>query len=522
MNIILDLSYPSWKFFALFLPLAALLYQLCPKNKRRFFLLLLDLVFFWSFSGALIVFPIYAGILTYGCGIWLSRINGRRKELGRKQTTKMKKRALLIGILLLLAALAAMKYLDFFGLNLVRLSRLFHGNLDWKILDLVVPAGISYYTLEAISYLTDVYRETIPVEKDFFRLFLYLSFFPKLLEGPITRYGEVSESLSAGEPITADSLSRGYQRILWGCFKKIVIADHLAPAVDILFQGNVMDGSLTVAAALFFTIQEYMDFSGTIDIVIGSARIFQITLSENFRQPFFAKNASDFWRRWHITLGTWFRDYIFYPVTLSKPIMKLAKKVKKSLGARLGKLLAPAIALFCVWLANGLWHGPKWTYIFFGLYYFFWVELENILEEPFLGLLKKLHLTEKSISVRIFRFVKLVCIVITGELFFRADTLSFGWDMFKQVFTNFHFHVFTDNLGLLGMDFWDYWTVIVGLLVVTAVSVMKEKGVPIRGKLMSLPAPVRFLFWYICIFVVILFGAYGSGYDAAGMIYAKF
>ncbi len=517
----LTLAYPAWQFFILFLPLTAAVYQLCPKKRRPYVLLLSNLLFFLSFSGILVIFLFYTSIAAYGLGRLLAGIS-TDSRYKRKEKTKRKKRVLFLGILLFLLPLIGLKYMDFIGLNLVRISRLFHGSFDWKLLDLLVPVGISYYTMEAIAYLTDVYRETIPAEKDYFRLLLFLSFFPKLMEGPISRYGEISASLGEGRPVTAEQLARGYQRILWGLFKKLLIADHLAPAVDILFQGNILDGSLTLAAAVLFTLQEYADFSGTIDIVIGSARIFGVTLTENFRQPFFAKNVSDFWRRWHITLGTWFRDYIFYPVSVAKPVMKFVKKAKKRLGNGISKFIAPVLALFFVWLANGLWHGPRWTYIFYGMYFFVWITLENILTEPFIAGIKKIGLSEEAPVVRIFRFVKLFLIVITGEFFFRADSLSMGWRMYLQLFTNFHLHVLTDNLGLLGMDVWDYWTAGAGLLVLLLVDILKEMNVPIRRILENRPKPVRYAFWYACILTVVIFAAYGTGYDAAGMIYAKF
>ncbi len=517
----IGVSYAMWQYPALFLPVTLLLYQVFPQKFRRYILLAASLLFFWFFSGILAVFPIIAAVISYIAGRLMEKIAGN-KEIKRKERTKQRKRVLAAGIVLLLLILGVIKYADFAGLTIVRISHLFHGNFTWNLLDWAVPVGISYFTLEAIAYMTDVFRDDIKAEHDFVKILLFMVFFPKLMEGPISRYNEISGDLSSGKALRIDNIAEGYQRILWGLFKKLVIADHLAPAVDILFQNNIMDGSLSVAAAVLFTIQEYMDFSGTIDIVIGSGMTFGIHLTENFRQPFFAKNASDFWHRWHITLGTFFRDYIFYPVTLSKPVMKFTKKVRDRFGKFVGTIAAPMLALFLVWLSNGLWHGPRWTYIFYGMYYFVLIELENIFEEPFLAGLKRLKLTEESVPVRVFRFIKLFIIVIIGEMFFRADNIAIGAKMFIQIFTNFHFNVLAENMGFLGMDYWDYWTVAAGMLLVIVVSVLKERGYPIRARLMTCPTAARFAFWYACILAVIIFGAYGNGYDAAGMIYAKF
>ena len=517
----IGISYAIWQYPVLFLPITLLVYSIVPQKFRRYVLLAASLLFFYFFSGVLIVFAFLAATVCYVVGRRMEIISAD-KTIKRKERSLKKRKVLAAGIVFLIIVLVVLKYADFIGISIQGVSQFFHGSFQWKLLDFAVPVGISYFTLESVAYMTDVYRDDIKAEHDFVKLLLFITFFPKLMEGPISRYNEIADDLSAGNKIRIDNVAEGYQRILWGLFKKLVIADHLAPAVDILFQNNIMDGSLSIAAAVLFTLQEYMDFSGTIDIVIGSGMTFGIHMTENFRQPFFAKNASDFWHRWHITLGTFFRDYIFYPVTLSKPIMKFTKKVRDRFGKFVGNIAAPMLALFLVWLSNGLWHGPRWTYIFYGMYYFVLIELENIFEDSFLAFIAKLNLKESSMPIRVFRFVKLVFIVIIGEMFFRADNISIGIEMFRQIFTNFHIGVLASNLGYLGMDFWDYCTVAVGLLIVLAVSVLKEMGYPMRTRLTSCPIAVRFAFWYICIFAVILFGAYGNGYDAAGMIYAKF
>lgn len=516
-----DLSYSVWMYFALFLPLTVLIYQLVPQQKRKFVLLGASWIFFASLSKWLLLINIAESVFTWKMGLLIEKIN-KDKTIKRKERAKKRMKTLVTGIVLLLLVLVGFKYLDFIGLNIVRVSELVRHPVNWKMLNLAAPLGISYYTLMAISYLTDISREDIKADESLFNIALYLSFFPKIVEGPITRYGEDSKALFAGNDIKYQDLAEGYQRILWGLFKKLVIADQLAPSISALYEGTYTDGGVALYAAFAFTIQEYMDFSGSIDIVIGSARLFGVRMAENFTQPFFAKNASDFWHRWHITLGTFFRDYIFYPVSLAKPIMKFTKKVKVVAGQGVAHFTAPTIALFLVWLSNGIWHGPRWTYIFYGMYYFVLIFIENILEESFLALLAKLKLKEESAPVRIFRFIKLFFIIIIGEMFFRAQTLEVGIDMFKSIFTNLRFDMLIANLGNLNMDFYAYVSVYGGLLVVIAVSVMKEMHFPIRKKLESLPIPVRFAFWYICIFVIIIFGAYGTGYSSEDLIYAQF
>ncbi|SKC02455.1 D-alanyl-lipoteichoic acid acyltransferase DltB, MBOAT superfamily [Lachnospiraceae bacterium] len=516
-----DPSYASWIYFALFLPVVLILYQAAGEKHRSKVLLLASWFYFITLSGWLFLIHILEVIWTWFMALQIQKISDN-KEYKRKEKKKRKLRVLVTGILSLLLVLFILKYLDFMGLNIVRVTQILHIPFDWKMLNLAIPLGISYYTLEAISYLTDVYREDIKADPAIDHIALYMGFFPKIVEGPITRYGDDAVSLFSGRGISYENLTLGYQRIFLGVFKKLMIADHLAPAVDSVYKWHEKCGSVALFGAVIFTVQEYMDFSGSIDIVIGSARIFGIELAENFKQPFFAKNASDFWHRWHITLGTFFRDYIFYPVSVSKPVMKLTKKIKNIFGKTVSHFAGPTIAIFCVWISNGLWHGPKWTYIFYGIYYFTLIFIENIIEKPFLNLLTKLKLTEESRCVRIFRFIKLTFIVIIGEMFFRADTLETGFEMFRMIFVKFKPHKLIKHFGSFGLDRYDYWTVLISFIVIVIYGIIKESGYPLREKFEALPRWMRWSMWYAMLIIVILFGAYGSGYDKAGMIYAKF
>lgn len=506
-----DFFYTEWFYYAFFLVIVMALYQITPSRFRKYVLLLADWFLFYSLSGFLIIYNFIVVIICREFGI--------RIERGSEKTKKILR---IIGILIPLIILFIFKYLDFMGENLSLLSTLAGHPHQWEMLYLAVPVGISYYTLEVISYLNDVYSGTVKAERSYINLSLFLSFFPSLIEGPILKYRDVDKDLWAGHSITYESLTRGYQRIFWGLFKKLMIANHLAPAVKILFDGDPEDGSLALAGALFFTLEEYADFSGTIDIAIGSAEIFGITLPENFRQPFFAKNASDFWRRWHITLGRFLRDYVFYPVAVSKGLGRFSKKIKKRFGKKAAKLITPTISLFCVWIINGIWHGPKWNYMFYGMYFFVLIFLETLLEEPFSAALKRLHLTEQGAPVRVFRFVKLVIIVIIGEMFFRAEDMAQGFAMLKSILTDFHGSAFIDELNELGLDIYDYIIVIVSIIILFIVGVLKERNISIRGLLMKCPVPVRYLLWYAAIMAVVIFGAYGSGYSGGDYIYAMF
>jgi len=267
----------------------------------------------------------------------------------------------------------------------------------------------------------------------------------------------------------------------------------------------------------------YCDFSGCIDMAIGIAEMFGVTLPENFRQPFFSRSASEFWRRWHITLGSWLRDYIFYPVSVSKPMKNAMKKTKKSLGKHLSAMIPLVCALFCVWAVNGFWHGAGYQYLFFGMYYFVIIALSNILEPVFKAILKKLHLGEEKVGWRIFQHIRTLIIVFIGEMFFNATDLASGFAMFGKIFSDFRFPEFTDGTLLsIGMDIQDFVIVAIALLTVLAVGILHEKDIRIRQRIAGMKLAARWIFYYIGFFAVTIFGAYGAGYTIVDMIYAGF
>ncbi len=498
------MEYHLLTYSLLFLPVVILLYQLTPAKLRWLFLLIVDYVFFFLISKGLIIFLFVATLATYGTGRWLAYVTEHATVKG-KALTKKKRMVLATGITITLGMLIVFKYLRVFGIATT----------------LVAPIGISYYTLQTISYMTDVYRGTVKAERNLAKVALYLSFFPQIMEGPISRFSETAEALFAGKGIEYKNLVFGYQRILWGLFKKMMVADRLAPVVYKVFsKPEACDGAEVAVGAVCFTLQLYTEFSGCMDIIMGSGEIFGITLPENFRQPFFAENASDFWRRWHITLGTWLKDYVFYPISLAKPVKNIAKKVKKGFGINVSKFVAPTIALFFVWLSNGIWHGAGWTYLFYGMYYFVLIFLENITEAPLKQWIEKRNLHTDRFGWKILRGIKLFIIVNIGEMFFRASSVSQGFAMLKNICLNFH--VRSLDVTGLGTDHYEILVVMMAILIVFVVDVLHEKGISIRERIASYHMPVRWCVWYALILCIVILGAYGAGYTFVDMIYAAY
>ena len=501
------LMYSAPLYFIAFLPAVIILYQLCPQKFRKYILLLTNYAFFYIWSKFFLVYQVITMVITYVSS----------KIIDHTLNKKTKKFILFLAIVINLGVLVILKYTNFLGENIFAI---FHQ--PFTPVRLIAPIGISYYTLQMISYLMDISSGKIHADHSIVDFAVYASFFPTLIQGPITRFNEIKDSILACNPITYQNLKFGSQRILFGLMKKMIIADRLDPAVSKIFTSYTQDGLFSLIGAVLCTIQLYIDFSGIVDICLGSAEIFGIKLPENFRQPFFAENASDFWRRWHITLGTFLRDYVFYPISLAKPTRRLSKFFTKHFGKAAGKFIGPLIALFAVWFLNGLWHGPYWSYIFYGLYYFCFMVLEILLKKPVDDFLKKHQIDNNHTGLRIFRFVKLLIIVIIGELFFRAKTLAVGWTMFSNIFTNFHLSTFKDTLPFLRLDMIDWSIVIVGIVIIFLVDFYKEFHGSIRNAIELKPTWIRWSIIYTCIFALLIFGAYGPGYDIVAMIYAEF
>ncbi len=497
-----------------FLPIIMIMYQLTPRTKRWGVLLIANIIFYSTFSLRRIVYPVAACGIAYLTGLLLEYLQGKKnKKAGRIVLT--------CGICALLFVLLHVKYTDFFFDNI---RALFH--LEEKGFfaprNYLLPLGISFYTMQAIGYLADVYWKKTGAQKNPARLLCYLLFFPTVMEGPIAPYSQMKESLFGGASITAEGVMAGYLRLGWGVMKKLVIADRIAPAVAYLFdEQRLASGFGVVLAAVLFTVMEYMDFSGCMDMVCGIASIFGIELPENFKQPFLAKNASEFWRRWHISLGVWFKTYIFYPVSMSSMARKWRKFSKKKVSAHTSNMVLSAMALLPVWLCNGLWHGPKWTYVFYGIYYFVVILAELCLEPVGDAMLGRLHLQKESRAVAAVRMLKTWIIILIGELLFEAPSLQAGFTMLGSLFTKSSALLPIAD-GSLGIDGRDWAIVLAGLLVVLVVNLMRERGRNVTGEILRMPLAFRWTLALVLVCVILIFGLYGPGYQEVDLIYAGF
>lgn len=528
-------SYCSLLYLAVFLPAAVLAYKFLPQRLRWAALLAASYIFFWSVSGKLLVFLLFSTVSIHHFGLWLTAEQQDRdqrliaaapaeRKAIRKRFTTRQRRILALAVLVHVGTLLTLKYAAFFSTNLNTLLHSLRLPVSVPVPAFLLPIGISFYTLQALSYLLDVYRGTIRADRNLARLALFLGFFPQIMEGPICRYGQTAQQLWEGRPVTWQGLTFGMQRILFGLIKKIVIADRLNLLIKTVFNDyTTYNGGVIALAMVCYTCQLYMDFSGTMDVVIGSAEMFGVRMPENFRQPFFSRSISEFWMRWHITLGTWFKDYVFYPLSMSGPLKKLTGAARPRLGNHYGPLVSGSIALGVVWLFNGLWHGAGWHYIFFGLYHFALILAGNLIDPLAQRVTKFLHIDRSCMPYRIFQIVRTALLVCVGELFFRANGLRAGLAMFRTMVTDFSLNSFLDRSFLsLGMDKMDFAIVLIAVGIVLLVGILRERGVPLRESIARRPLALRWSIYYAAFFFLVIFGAYGVGYVPVDPIYAAF
>ena len=529
------MSYFNYGLIFLALPILVILYNILPKKIRPILLLLFSFGFFFFVSSWLIVFLLLSIISIYCVTNYLSKLDKKRDALIEKDPDnkkeikekykKRKRLVIVLGILFNVSFLFFFKYLNFFSSNVNLLLDLFNLDIKIQVSKYVAPIGISFYTLSAISYILDVYYEKIESDKNIFRVALYLSFFPQIMEGPIARYADTAKALYEGAKVTYSNFCFGFQRIFYGFAKKMIIADRLNFLVKTIFNNYPDYSGVAIALGVIgYTIMLYMEFSGTMDVVIGIGQIFGVKIPENFRQPFFAKNISEFWTRWHISLGLWFKDYIFYPVSLSKKMKKLTIKARKVLGNRFGPLVSGAVALFAVWSLNGLWHGAGYTFLLYGMYQFTLILLGNIFEPTVKNVCSKLHINRKNIFYRIMQSVKMTLFVFIGELFFRATSVTAGFSMLGKIFTNFSLSesLKSGELFSLGLDGKDYFIITVFLVIIFVISILKEKNIQIRENISKKHIIIRWAIYYLLILSIVVFGAYGPGYIPVDPIYADF
>ncbi|MDO5377115.1 MAG: MBOAT family O-acyltransferase [Clostridia bacterium] len=525
----------SLNMLILFALAGAGLYYICPARARWLLLLALSYAFYAYHGLSALPFLLLTTLSTWAGALLIGRIGAKSKsELKEKRAlltaeekkrlkaaAKSRQRALLLAVLLVnFGALGVFKYADPLLDTLFRAT----GAARESGLNLLLPLGISFYTFQSAGYLLDVYNGKLLPERNPLRFALFVSFFPQLIQGPIARYDQLAQQLTEPHRFDLTRMQHGLLLMLWGFFKKKVIADRALPLVAEVF-GNqsAYGGAAIMTAVLFYSLQQYADFSGGIDLVTGIAQLYGVRLAPNFKRPYFAVSLGDFWRRWHISLGAWMRDYVFYPFALAKPVAALSRAAKKRFGAGVSRALPAALGNILVFTLVGVWHGAQMGFILWGLYNGLVLAASALLDPAYRRFDERHAGLVKSRGFHLLRVLRTFLVVNIGWYFDRCERAGDAFAMLARSVTDLRAAQLADSavLARLGLTGRDWGILLIATLILFAVSLAQERGVKVRDWVLARPLPVRWLL--LLTFILFVLGTHvisGAGTDS--FMYAVF
>ena len=484
--------------FLVFFPIVTILYFLIPHKVRYVWLLVASYYFYMCWNPKYALLMGFSTVITYLSGILISKSGDR---------TGLKKLWVALSFTINIAILFFFKYFDFAVMNI----NLFLSEIGIELInpafDVILPVGISFYTFQALGYTVDVYRKDIEPEKNILRYALFVSFFPQLVAGPIERSSNLIKQLREKHTFNTKNAAYGMMLMLWGFFEKLVIADRAAYVVDTVYNNYTAFSGITIAlATVLFAFQIYCDFASYSDIARGAAQVMGFDLMKNFNTPYFAQSVSEFWRRWHISLSSWFRDYLYIPLG----------------GNRKGKI-RKYFNLMVVFILSGLWHGASWNFVIWGALNGFYQVVGDITKGVRKHISRGMKLNEDNLSRKLLKGLTTFVLVDFSWIFFRAGSFSSAIEIIKRMFSEFNLWALTDGtLFTLGLDSADMFVLLIALFVLFVVSLLKYNNINIRESLSRQGLWFRFFIYLAGIFAVLIFGVYGPEYDASQFIYFQF
>ncbi len=480
--------------FMIFFPIVVIAFILVPKKLRAIWLLFASYYFYMGWNPKYAILIAASTVITFISGIVIDKAS----------SITIKRVVVVLSLLSNLGILAIFKYANFALDSLAMvMSRMGLDTIDRR-LDLLLPVGISFYTFQALGYTIDVYKGAIKAEKNFINYALFVSFFPQLVAGPIERSGNLLEQIRNIEKIYLFNYERirdGIMLMMWGLFQKLVIADRASILVNQVYNNYFNYGFVElVIASVLFAFQIYCDFGGYTNIARGAANVMGFSLMENFKQPYFATSIKEFWRRWHISLTSWFTDYLYIP-----------------LGGNRKGLFRKYINIVIVFAFSGLWHGASWHFVAWGLIHAMFQIVGDIKYQIEKKVVQN-GMNKKSLSSNIRKGLVTFILVDFAWVFFAADNIYMALGIFKQMLTT----VTTTSVFELGLDRNNWKIMVASIVVLLFVDILHEKGVSIRCYLSKQEMWFRLVFYNVLIWVVIMFGIYGVGYDTSQFIYFQF
>lgn len=523
--------------FLIFLFFTFLAFYICPVKFRWIVLLISSLVFYGIASIKFLPFIIFTSLTIYLCGLKMGKIYSNldkaleadgldkvaKKQL-KEDAKKHAKKFVALAISLNIGLLCIIKFTRFVEIPINHLIQALGGEGTFSAAFIIVPLGISYYTFSCVSYLLDVYWKRVDYEKNYARFLLYAIYFPHILQGPIERYGRLGQRLKGEFRFDYDRFCKGCQLMLWGFFKKLVIADRINIFVDGVYApGSQAEGVVYIIAFFLDVVYIYADFSGCMDIARGASQIFGVELDLNFDHPFSSKSVVEFWRRWHMSLGSWFKDYVYYPISTSKLVKNITKFCKnKELSEGLTRGMVTIIPVFVTWVSTGIWHGTGKTYLCWGLYYAFMIFMSVTFGDTMGKLADKMHMKRDTDMFHLFQMFRTTCIFAGGRLLTRPGTLALSAHALKSALTTYNPWVLIDeSLYNYGLDEKNFQLMLIVIIIFGVISAFQMKQ-PIREWIAKQNIVFRWIIYIVAFYSVVIFGIYGVGYDPAAFVYMAY
>ena len=487
--------------FLIFFPIVVGIYFIIPQKIRWVWLLIASYYYYMSWNAKYASLLALSTIITWLSGLLIDKCGGK------KNGETLKKALIALSFLSNLGILFIFKYFHF-GLNaLNKVLRVLHISAIQSSFSVLLPVGISFYILQALSYTMDVYRGQVKVEKNLFKYALFVSFFPQLVAGPIERSQDLLPQILVPHKFDFERVKRGLWLMLWGFFQKLVIADRLALFVNTVYgdPANYRNGGvINLTALIFFAFQTYADFAGYSNIALGAAEVLGFRLTTNFVRPFFSVNITEFWIRWHVSLSRWFVNYLYIPLG----------------GNRVGKFRY-YINVMIVFLASGLWHGADWTFLVWGGLNGLISITERLLTPLWRKARKALNFDDRSGSVKCLQSAYVIFMFGFVQVFFRSESLKQAGEFLKGMCRFNPYDLFNGRLFEYGMDRANFIIAVLSFAVLFIIAWIQRKG-SVRSRLEAQPLVLRWGIIIAAIAAVVFFGVYGPGFDASQFIYFQF
>ena len=490
--------------YLLFFPIVVLLYFLIPKKARMYWLLLASYYFYMSWNAKYGLLIFFSTAVTYFCALGIERV---KKHSSEKYRNKLKLAVVVTSLIINFGLLFYFKYSNFAINSLNTLFLKLGLEKQFRTLDIVLPIGISFFIFQAVGYTIDVYRDEIPAERNPFRYALFVSFFPQLVAGPIERSKNLLPQLRENPSFDADRAGSGLLTMAYGLFMKIAVADNIAAVIDPIFKSPYdYSGMAQLFAVMLFAFQVYCDFNGYTQIAIGSAQVLGFNLNQNFDSPFMGSSIKDLWRRWHISLTSWFKDYLYIPLG----------------GSRKGKI-RKQINTMIVFLCSGLWHGAAWHYVIWGGLNGFFCVMEDMLLPLKKKIYSRLSVNTDLFMYKLFQRITTFLIFDFTLLFFRADNFWTAVHMLRMIVADFRLawlinfdyaNVFAGSYELL--------MVFVPLSVIIIMDILKYFGRDVKAVIFRQQIVFRWIIYAGIMLAILYWGRFGTGYEQTQFIYFQF